>query len=85
VRIGWIKIAIGMLGVNWGVQGCVVPEMWRTKEGSGGSLSWSGPTTAGRVFYGGKAKGWLVESDTGYGSRGKVGEEMRTFGCVGLV
>jgi hypothetical protein len=51
-------------------------------ENVGGSMSGSGPTTGG-ILYGGKAR--LVESDTAYGARRKVGKEICGFGCVGLV
>jgi hypothetical protein len=37
------------------------------------------------VLYGDKVKGVVVESDTAYGARVKVEDEMCEFGCVGLV
>jgi hypothetical protein len=33
--VGWFKIAITVLVLYWGVQGCVAPEGWRTERGSG--------------------------------------------------
>jgi hypothetical protein len=66
-----------MLVAYYGVQGGVAPEVWKTGGGSVYRCRGQGPQQ-GSILFCGKAKGWLLESDTAYGERGNVG--MRYVG-----
>jgi hypothetical protein len=39
----------------------------------------------GESFTVARQRGWMVESDTGYGARGRWRVEIFLFGCVGLI
>jgi hypothetical protein len=72
VSVAWFNIAVTILEVYCGIQGDVTPDGWKT-EGFLRIVAGHRNHNRCECFTVERQRGWILQSDTAYGTLGKVG------------